>query len=258
MTSGDRRDESVSVSLKELMKLEDERVSDEKRARDAEALAARRAREEAERREREAAEARLRAEAEDRERAKLRETEEEARREAMTRAAVEQARISVEARARAEEAERERRHEIELARIRAESAKKGGLGAWIGGGVAGASIAAVASLVLHFGVASPRAERVALGLEDRAARAEQRANEAELSAEHERARAAKAEADLAAAKKELDERKSAPPPTTKGGASGAGVHGGRWQGDRPATKSSSADGPCINDWDPLCGRIRTK
>ena len=105
--SPERRDESVTFSLKELMKLEDERICQERQAREARELAVKSAREDAERREREELAAKDRAAEEERERARFREMEEEARREAMQRAAIEQARITVEARTRAEESDRE-------------------------------------------------------------------------------------------------------------------------------------------------------
>src|SRR5262245_46952258 len=101
------KEESVTFSLKELAKLEDERIDQENRMREAREKAAVAAREDATRKEREELEARERAAADERERARFREMEEEAKREAMSRAAVEQARITVEARTRSEEAERE-------------------------------------------------------------------------------------------------------------------------------------------------------
>jgi hypothetical protein len=260
MTSGERREESVSVSLKELMKLEDERIDRERKLREAEGLAAQRAREEAEKKRREAEEERARAEAEERERLRLRDLEEEARREAMSRAAVEQARIAVEARARAEEAERERKHEIELARIRAEAAKKSGAGVVVGSGLVGFSIALVAAVVVHFGVTRPANDRAIGALEARVAAAERRANDMGVDVERERARASKAEGELATAQKTIDDLKSAASrPPSKAARDPARDQATPPTGSSKAQpKNPLGDGPCINDWDPLCGRIRTK
>lgn len=109
--SSQRREESVRVSLRELMKLEEERLARERADRAAVAAEAERRRAQAEEEARaRTEEVRLREEREERAR-----RDDEARREALVKFSVEQARIEVEARTRAEEIERRRRHERELA-----------------------------------------------------------------------------------------------------------------------------------------------
>jgi hypothetical protein len=118
MGSGaDRRDESISFSLRELTNLEQARVDEERIARDVLAAREREARLESERALVRARAEQERLEHDERERIRRQHAEEEARLEALSRAAVEQARLAVEVGARAEEAERERRHERELAEL---------------------------------------------------------------------------------------------------------------------------------------------
>ena len=103
-----RREESVQFSLKELLKLEDERLAEQTRERQARDAAAARERDESERRKRAELEEKVRTETEARERQRHAELDDLARREAMQKAVVEQSRLEVEVRARAEERERER------------------------------------------------------------------------------------------------------------------------------------------------------
>lgn len=248
----ERRDESVQFSLKELMKLEDERIGEEKKARDEREAAEARTREETARREREALAAREREEADVRERQRREMVEEEARREAMSRAAVEQARIAVEARARAEESERERRHEIELVRVRAETQKKPGIGGFIGSGLAGAGVVLLAALLVHFGMVKPASARRIAELEQGVAVVESRADQ--LS--HQNAKQAD---ELAATKRELDAAKAllaaSPPPASKTPATAPG--GGKGPMVTPPVKPRLPDEkPCVDEHDPLCGTIR--
>lgn len=252
MTGGpERRDESVQFSLKELMKLEDERIGEEKKAREAREAAELRAKEETARREREELAAREKAEADARERARREMVEEEARREAMSRAAVEQARIAVEARTRAEEADRERRHEIELVRVRAEAQKKAPIGGFIGSGLAGAGLVLLGAIVVHFASVKPANDRRIAELAQNVAVAEARADQLSRQVN-------KQAEDLASMKKELDAAKvqlaSASAPPAKTGTS---------TGPRPPTgtatpvKPKPADEkPCLDEHDPLCGTIR--
>lgn len=247
----ERRDESVQFSLKELMKLEDERIGEEKKARDEREAAEARAREETARKEREALAAREREEADARERQRREMVEEEARREAMSRAAVEQARIGVEARARAEESERERRHEIELVRVRAESQKKPAIGGFIGSGLAGAGVVLLAALLVHFGMVKPESARRVAELEQGVAVAETRADQ--LSRQ-----SAKQADELAAMKRELDAAKAllaSPPPVAK--TPPTTPAGGKGPIAAPPPKPRLPDEkPCADEHDPLCGTIR--
>jgi hypothetical protein len=255
MTTGpERRDESVSFSLKELMKLEDERVGQEREVRAARERAANDAREETARRARAELEARERAEADERERARFREMEEEARREAMQRAAVEQARITVEARTRAEEAERERSHERELLRMRAETAKKPGPGGFIGGGLGGAAIAIAAALVLHFAVWRPGADTRLAALDSAAAAADGRAGELGRRVEEQKERIAQLEKSLRETQAELAVR-AAPAPKAPTGPSSVPRSG--TAPSRPKPPNVNDGPPCLNKFDPLCGHIDT-
>lgn len=257
MTGGpERRDESVNFSLAELMKLEDERIAQEKRAHEARQLAAQSEREAAERRESETVAARARAEAEERERLRFREMEEEARREAMQRAAVEQARITVEARTRADESERERRHEIELQRMRAETIRKPGPGGFVASGIGGAAFAFAACLVLHFAVSKPASDRRIADLDRAIATERGRSDELGRRIDDEKTRIAGLERDLGDARNEIT-RLRAPPPVK---ATPLGPHPG---GGNVPTKSNKPgtginEGPPCAPFDPLCFRIDRK
>ncbi len=254
MTSGpERRDESVNFSLKELMKLEDERISQERDAREARELAAQAAREEGARRERVELEARESAAAEERERARFREMEEEARRDAIQRATVEQARITVEARTRAEESDRERRHELELQRMRSEVVHKPGPGAAIASALGGAAGSLAICLVLHFSVSKPAADLRIAELDRAVAAADGQANGLSRRVEEQSARIKKLEESLRDKEDELAKARSAIllakpapvgiPSTVRGGG---GPVKGKGLNDGP---------PCANKFDPLCGHI---
>jgi colicin import membrane protein len=253
MTGGpERRDESVNFSLKELMKLEDERISQERDAREARELAAQAAREDASRRERAELEAQERAAADERERARFREMEEEARREAIQRAAVEQARITVEARTRAEESDRERRHELELQRMRSEVVRKPGPGAYIASALGGAAGCLAIGLVLHFAVSKPAADLRIAELDRAVAAADGQANGLSRRVEEQSARIKKLEESLRDKEDDLAKARSAlaakPPPVTPPvtGRGGGGPVKGKGINDGP---------PCANKFDPLCGHI---
>jgi membrane protein involved in colicin uptake len=258
MTGGpERRDESVTFSLRELKELEDERVEQERLAKEARELAALRAREEAVRREREELAVRERAEAEERERVRRREVEEEARREAMSRAAVEQARIAVEARARAEEAERERRHELDMQRARVETQKKPGAGTIAGSGLMGAAVAVALCFGVHFAVAKPAADKRIAELDRAVAMAEGRADE--LSR-----RVAEQSGQIKDLKTELEEAKrakTAQPVSSSSTGAQLPHRGGGGHVPVPATSNNKKDNPlnggppCANKFDPLCGHI---
>ena len=247
MTGGpERRDESVSVSLKELSKLEDERIDQEKRARLARERSAMMAHEDALRRERAELEAREKAEADERERVRRAEREEEARLEAMQRGAVEQARITVEARTRAEESERERSHERELQRMRLETQKKPELGAYIGSGLAGSGLALAAFLILFFAVARPATDRRIAELDRAVASADDRAGTLERRIEEQNTKLLGVTKELEAARAKLATA-LAPPPPKAALPTGKGGPGGQV----PLKKDPKDDKPCI-DHDPLC------
>jgi len=148
-------------SLRELARMEEERVreqgADAQRERDARLKVER---EVAERARREA-EARERAEVEGQLEMARRAREEQARVDALQRAAVESARVAADARARAEERERERAHELEVERARVaagtERLRSRVLGAVVGVTL-GAGGATGACLVLFSGREQARME----------------------------------------------------------------------------------------------------
>ncbi len=172
--TGGRRDESVSVSLRTLMELEDERVEQERRrALEREAAEARRAREALER-EREAEQQREReARAADEER-RRREREEATKLAAIHQATIEQARIAEEARARALESDRERRHQVEIERVRAEAAREKRSSRTFVSVSAGVLFGVLASGALYGGVVRPEVIAQRAELDRRLAVSEQK------------------------------------------------------------------------------------
>lgn len=178
-----RSEGSVTFSLGELMKLEDERVAEQMREREANERAAVEAKVLAERQERAAAEARARAEEDAVERRRRQELDELARREAMQRATVEQARLEVEARTRADERERERQHEVVLQNARAVRPKPTSLGALIGATGLGGGLMLLVTCILHFGVNQPNIDRRIAELELRDVTAEHKLTEADANAD---------------------------------------------------------------------------
>jgi hypothetical protein len=124
MMTRDTSDASVTFSLAELARIEEERVRAEEinraKMREKEAREQR----EAEARARSSEAARMAAEAEARARREREEAQEKARAEARERAAMEVARIEAEARARLEAANAERAHELAALRARAEGGSR--------------------------------------------------------------------------------------------------------------------------------------
>jgi hypothetical protein len=148
------RDESVSFSLLELARLEEERVKKEARdLRCAREAALARARAEEKEREGEARRAETaRREEEERKR------EQDARLDAMQRALVERAIAEAEGRARAEDRERARAHELTLERVRHDPLlRRYKRLAAMGGFLAGSAL--VANTVVYASVWRPQAER---------------------------------------------------------------------------------------------------
>ncbi len=243
------RDESVTFSLRELEKLEDERLDREKRQREAELANMQRAKEDAERRAEEERQARLRAEAEEKQRARLREIEEEARREAMSRAAVEQTRIEVEARTRADEADRERRHELELARIRAESKTHGGAGVVVGSGLVGFAIALGVCAGVYFGAVAPANARTRATLEGQVADAEAKLRDLKNDGIDQQRKLLDLQGKLDAATARIDELSKVPVVKTQTRGPTGPV-----AGPAPtAKKDPPPPDPCKDSKDPLCG-----
>ena len=193
------RDESVTFSLRELEKLETERLEKERREELAAIMRAEKAEADERRREADA----LAAKEEEHRVARLAEIELEARREAQARAAVEQTRIEVEARTRAQESDAERRHEIELARIRREGEKRTPVGLVVGSGAAGAILAVAACMAAYFGATRPAVDRSMASLESVAARANDRSQRLESDKAAEQKKVAELEADLREAKQSI-------------------------------------------------------
>jgi hypothetical protein len=252
MTGGpERRDESVSFSLKELMKLEDERIDQEKQVREARERSAREAREATERKERAELAAREQAASEERERARRAEREEEARLEAIQRAAVEQTRITVEARTRAEESERERSHERELQRMRLEGQKKPGVGALVGSGLSGVAVALAAFLLFFFGAAKPAADRRIAELDTSAAAAQGRATTLERRVDDQAAQIATLTMQLESTRARLAAAEAVKPPAPAGPRGGGGPGPVTPPGPK---KPLPKDTPC-DPHDPMCFHI---
>ena len=250
MTGSERRDESVTFSLKELMKLEDERTAEERAAlaaADKRVAEERAAREEAERRAQQIAE-------EERARTAARAREEEARLEAMQRATVEQARITVEARTRADESERERAHERELTRMRLEATKKPGIALYVGCAMGGAGLALVAFLVFFFAVAKPASDHRISELEGTAGAERDRATALDLKLGGESAKLQTTQKELNETRRQLAAAQAMAAqaaPSPKGPAAGGGHVGPKL----PTTNPTKDDKPCVDPHDPLCFHI---
>jgi hypothetical protein len=176
--AGSRSDESTQFSLKELLRLEDDRVAQQARERAARELEAARQREVSLRRREDEAASRARAEAAEAERRQREARGEMARREAMQKAIVEQSRLEVETRARAEERELERRHEIEMARLRGD-AGQASLGALLGAVLLGGVVMMGVCVAIHFVVFAPAARHRIAELAARADSSAARADEFE-------------------------------------------------------------------------------
>jgi colicin import membrane protein len=147
---------SVIFSLRELERMEEERVRSQAQAAAFEGEARERALREAHELVRLETETRERQEAEARRDVEQRAREEAARIEAIRLAGVEAARAAAEAQARADERERERRHELEVERSRAMGQGRG-LRGTAGAAAFGVVVAAGVAMAIHFGLVAPRA-----------------------------------------------------------------------------------------------------
>lgn len=243
---------SVSFSLKELMRLEDERVAFEKSEAKRRADEREREAAEAARRADEAVKARAREEDEARHREEERMRAEAARLEGMQRAIVERERVSASARAREDEMGRLRAHEIELARIQRE-ARGSGKAAWIVAALASAAL--LSSVVAYATVLAPRAEvrvseahaetrtqaEAVARANDRLADLDRRVDGLSSQLKESEDRARDLERQLEEAKKSAGGKPFATPSSA--------AH-------RPATVQTRPtgliDGPCKNPRDPLC------
>lgn len=252
----DQTDESVQFSLKELLKLEDERLEEQARVKQAGEAALAREREETRRREQLEAEAQARAEAETRERRRQTELEELARREAIEKAIVEQSRLEVEVRARADERERERRHELEVERLRNEGKKGQSLGSLIGAAAMGGVIMLVVGLAIHLGVIKPSADRRTAELELSAVTARERADELGRQLDEQRRVLGERDRQLADARTQLDALAAKTPSATSAPSRGRAIASPPRHGS-PAAPPQGASQPDCLAGDPMCFSLKT-
>jgi hypothetical protein len=243
-----RNEDSVQFSLGELMKLEDQRVAENARDREARERAAVLAEAEAARREEAAIEARRRAEQEWEERRRRSELDDLARREAMQKATIEQARLEVEARARAEERERERQHELALQAARAAAQKPASLGPLIAATGLGGGLMLLITCIVHFSVTQPANERRLTELELRATTSEQRAVDLQTEVDKSRKTIAALEQKNASLVTENDALRAAPP--VKNGPRPPVP-------PRPPSQPKKAEPSCVDDHDPMCFTIKS-
>ncbi|MFO0735402.1 MAG: hypothetical protein U0270_05965 [Labilithrix sp.] len=246
-----RSEGSVQFSLGELMKLEDERIAEQAREREANERAVALAAAEAERQARLVEEARVRADQEAETRRRHAELDELARREAMQKATVEQARLEVEARARAEERERERRHELELQSARAAAPRPANVGSLLAATGLGGVLMLVVTCVLHFGVTQPANDRRFAELELRASTAENKLLAADANAERSRKTIASLERKTA----ELEAENTR---LTKDAASTPAIKKGAPPSAHPtvAPAKPKAETTCVDERDPMCFTIK--
>ena len=252
----DQPDDSVQFSLKELLELEDERLEEQARAKQAREATLAREREEARRREQLEAEAKARTEAETRERRRQTELEELARREAIQKAIVEQSRLEVEVRARADERERERRHEIEIERLRSEGKKGQSLGSLIGAAAMGGGIMLVVGLAIQLGVIKPSADRRTAELELSVVTSRERAGELGRQLDEQRRVLSERDRQLADARAQLDALATKIPSATTTPSRGRAIAAPPRQGS-PASARQGASQPDCLAGDPMCFSLKT-
>ena len=236
-------EESVRFSLKELTRLEDERIAETRRDAAAREASLRRAEEDAVlTRE---AEARAAAKAREEENAKMRraEAEEIVRCEAMQKALVEQSRLEVEVRARAQERDLERRHELDLQRLKAQGNTRQ-IGPIAGGALIGGLVMGVVGVALHFGVTRPAHEREIARIELGVADAEGRADRIGRAYEAQQKQIDTLEKQLQRVRSDPAPAHTVPSPTP---APPVTTHVVRPTPPPPPK--------CIDDRDPLCGTI---
>lgn len=255
-----RDEQSVQFSLKDLLKLEEERLEEQRRELETRAAQEK----EAARNEalRKAAEAQAQQEAIEKEMAaqKAAELDALARREAMQKALVEQARLEVEARARTEERELERRHEIELAKVRAlgSANQKSQLGSLAGSALLGGAVMLLVVAGIHFGVMKPAADRRMADMQSTLSSLETRVMEADLRAQDERKRGDELQGQLNSANQKIAELSTRKPAATTGPGTGpspvvrnpTGVRGGGAPPPPPPAPVTCLKG------DPLCPTIQ--
>jgi hypothetical protein len=228
-------DESVEFSLKELTRLEDERIH---RIEDEKAAHAR---------------AQMQAEMQEEASRKAAELDALAQREAMQKAIVEQARLEVEARTRADERERERRHEIEMATLRAQpraltppSIAPLAFAALLGGLIATGVAASV-----HVLVTTPNAAARIASVERERDDARARGDDLERALDAARRTMADLESRRAVEGRRENDAPAKPSASSRPGPA-------RPNGPRPPRAEAPAPVSSTCDTDPLCGAIRPR
>lgn len=257
----ERQEQSAQFSLQGLMRLEDERLADLKRDREARERAEVEAREEAGRRARAALEARAREETERRDRARQDELDAIARREAIQKAAVEQSRLEVEVRARAEERELERRHELELARLRTDApdARTSHAGSLSLATLFGGGAMLLVVIGVYFGAVKPAAEHRIAELAAESVGERDRADALVRGVEEQRRRADALERAGSAQAQELAQLRnrcasSSGGATSTGAGAGARPTTSRGPGGRGPSTPPPPRAACVPG-DPMCGVI---
>jgi membrane protein involved in colicin uptake len=243
---------SVIFSLRELERMEEERVRSQAQAEALEREARDRALREAQERVRVETEARERVDAEARREVERRSREEAARIEAIHRASVEAARATAEAQARADEQERRRRHELELERTRALSQGRGLRGV-VAAALFGAVVSAGIAVAVQLGVVAPRDRARAVEATAAIASRDSTIEQLRSSAAAADARIRSLADDLAAARGDNDRLRAGvelsrrPSPTAGSGRAPVGV------APRPDTPRLNGFTSCPpGSQDPLC------
>lgn len=173
MSTGEATKEtSVIFSLQELMRMEQDRISDQERERERQQREREQAEREAQRLAALAQEQKLRQEEQQRRSEEARAREEAARIEAMQQAILESERVRAIEQARKVQTEHERVHSLELERAVLALSRRRVRTALVGVSVT-ACLLLGSSSVAWFGVLLPEAERRVASLQDRAARIEQ-------------------------------------------------------------------------------------
>jgi hypothetical protein len=190
-------------SLRELDRMEEERVRTLAEAAERERALGERTRREAEERERQQRSAQERAEEDARREVERRAREEAARIEAIHRTTAEAARLEVEAKTRAAAREQEQRHELELERTRLGTGGARTRGT-LAAGLFGAVVAGGVAMAAHYGVTVPREHARATEAESALASRDVTIADLRANAGVADARARALEGDLTAARAQAD------------------------------------------------------
>ncbi|HEU4534819.1 MAG TPA: hypothetical protein VFS00_11900 [Polyangiaceae bacterium] len=239
-------------SLKELAGLEEDRLNQEKSARQQEEARKIREREEQERRAREAEEARIAAEQERQRREEQQQREEAARLEAMRAAEIERQRVEAEQRARLEAQQQQQAHAQQLEMIRQDQSKK--KLRWAAYGAAALFVLTAAGGVGIYVKLQNEAQAEQIAREESARQAE--ADQARTRAEYQKAlddiadlkkrlQSTSSEVERQKLERQLKELNQHAPPGPGVKKPGASPAGGKREDDCPP-----------GSLDPMCGKLR--